>query len=91
MRNSILASIAAVLAVLVAHAADPGAQGPQRISGEGFISEGIPKMPNPPGPAPKRDLSGSWVGPGRVSNGTTISPGGAAEGSPRCNRGDHHR
>jgi hypothetical protein len=30
---------------------------------EGFIAEGIPKMPNPPGPAPARDLSGVWVGP----------------------------
>jgi hypothetical protein len=56
--------MAAVLALLVAHAADPAAQGRQRISGDGFISEGIPKMPNPPGPAPKRDLSGVWVGPG---------------------------
>src|SRR5579872_990313 len=23
----------------------------------------IPKMPNPPGPAPKHDLNGAWVGP----------------------------
>lgn len=23
----------------------------------------VPKMPNPPGPAPKRDLNGAWVGP----------------------------
>ena len=30
---------------------------------EGFVSEGVPKMPNPPGPAPKRELSGAWVGP----------------------------
>jgi hypothetical protein len=30
---------------------------------EGFIAEGIPKMPTPPGPAPARDLSGVWVGP----------------------------
>lgn len=29
----------------------------------GFVAEGVPKMPNPPGPAPKRDLSGAWVGP----------------------------
>jgi hypothetical protein len=29
----------------------------------GFISDGVPKMPDPPGPAPKRDLSGAWVGP----------------------------
>jgi hypothetical protein len=27
------------------------------------VSEGVPRMPNPPGPAPKRDLSGAWVGP----------------------------
>src|SRR5690242_15515301 len=64
VRNSILASLAAVLSLLVAHAAGPAAQGRQRNTGEGFISEGIPKMPNPPGPAPKRDLSGAWVGPG---------------------------
>ena len=64
MRNSILASLVVVAALLiVAHVADPAAQGRQRISGEGFVSEGVPKMPNPPGPAPKRDLSGAWVGP----------------------------
>jgi len=28
-----------------------------------FVTEGVPRMPNPPGPAPKRDLSGAWVGP----------------------------
>jgi len=61
VRNSILASIVAVVAVLVL---DHAAQGRQRINGDGFVSEGIPKMPNPPGPAPKRDLSGAWVGPG---------------------------
>jgi hypothetical protein len=63
VRNTILASTAAVLALLVAHVADPAAQGRQRNSSEGLISEGIPKMPNPPGPAPKRDMSGAWVGP----------------------------
>ena len=35
----------------------------QRRGPEGFIAEGIPRMPNPPGPAPARDLSGVWVGP----------------------------
>jgi hypothetical protein len=64
VRLSIVASMAAVRALLVAHGADPAAQARQRVSGEGFVSEGIPKMPNPPGPAPKRDLSGAWVGPG---------------------------
>jgi hypothetical protein len=37
-------------------------RGGERVP-EGFIAEGVPKMPNPPGPAPKRDLSGAWVGP----------------------------
>ena len=45
-----------------APAAQPTRQGPR----EGFISEGVPKMPDPPGPAPKRDLSGAWVGPQRT-------------------------
>ena len=35
----------------------------QRTMPEGFIREGVPRMPNPPGPAPTRDLSGVWVGP----------------------------
>src|SRR5687767_14529275 len=35
----------------------------QRTVPEGFIREGVPRMPNPPGPAPTRDLSGVWVGP----------------------------
>ena len=63
MRNSMVASLAAVLAVLAAHAAQPMAQGRQRSNAEGFVSEGVPRMPNPPGPAPTRDLSGAWVGP----------------------------
>jgi len=74
VRNSILASMTAVLALLVAHAADAAAQGRQRISGEGFVSEGIPKMPNPPGPAPKRDLSGAWVGPGTSDKPDPVPP-----------------
>jgi hypothetical protein len=63
VRNSILASLAAVLTLLAGHAAHPIAQGGQGTSGEGFVSEGVPRMPNPPAPAPKRDLSGAWVGP----------------------------
>lgn len=73
MRNSILTSIAAVLALLAAYAAVPSAQEGQRVS-DGFISEGIPKMPNPPGPAPKRDLSGAWVGPGTSNKPDPVPP-----------------
>jgi hypothetical protein len=74
VRYSILASTAAVLALLVVQAADPAAQGRGRITGEGFISEGIPKMPNPPGPAPKRDLSGAWVGPANTNKPDPVPP-----------------
>jgi len=59
MRNALAVAFIVALTVLVS----AQNQRPGRISGEGFISEGIPKMPNPPGPAPKRDLSGAWVGP----------------------------
>ena len=73
MRNSTLTSMAAVLALLAASAAVPSAQEGQRVS-DGFISEGIPKMPNPPGPAPKRDLSGAWVGPGTSNKPDPVPP-----------------
>jgi len=73
VRNSTLTSMAAVLALLAASAAVPSAQEGQRVS-DGFISEGIPKMPNPPGPAPKRDLSGAWVGPGTSNKPDPVPP-----------------
>ena len=64
MRNSLATSIVLLLGVVVFLATAEGRAAQRgRISGEGFISEGVPKMPNPPGPAPKRDLSGAWVGP----------------------------
>src|SRR4026207_1641392 len=73
VRNSILTSMAAVLALLAAYVVDPSAQEGHRVSG-GFISEGIPKMLNPPGPAPKRDLSGAWVGPGTSNKPDPVPP-----------------
>jgi len=64
MRNSLATSIVLLLGAVVFLATAEGRAAQRgRISGEGFISEGVPKMPNPPGPAPKRDLSGAWVGP----------------------------
>ena len=64
MRNGLAASMVIFFAVFAFLATEEGraAQG-GRTRGEGFISEGVPRMPNPPGPAPKRDLSGAWVGP----------------------------
>jgi len=62
MRTDAIVVSAAVLACL-ATVPDRAAQGAQRAGNEGFVAEGVPRMPNPPGPAPKRDLSGAWVGP----------------------------
>ena len=65
MRKPLAASMVMLFVVVAFLATEEGraAQQRGRIRGEGFISEGVPKMPNPPGPAPKRDLSGAWVGP----------------------------
>jgi hypothetical protein len=87
VRNSVMASLAAALMLsAVVHVANPAAQGRGAAQGrqggarvpEGFISEGIPKMPNPPGPAPKRDMSGSWVGPGPTNKPDRVPPMTAA-------------
>jgi hypothetical protein len=60
MRKPISAlAVAAFAAVACSWVID--AQTPQ--AKQEFVFEGVPKMPNPPGPAPKRDLSGAWVGP----------------------------
>src|SRR5215813_12615112 len=76
MRNFRTASMVVLSAAVAFLATEtgPSAQQRGRISGEGFISEGIPKMPNPPGPAPKRDLSGAWVGPGTSNKPDPVPP-----------------
>ena len=51
----------ACLSTVAARAQDIHAA--QNVNPENFIREGVPKMPDPPGPAPVRDLSGVWVGP----------------------------
>jgi hypothetical protein len=64
MRNS-LAATAVISVVLLASvvAAPTSASAQGRKPGPNEVAEGVPKMPNPPGPAPKQDLTGSWVGP----------------------------
>ena len=63
-RNSLAASMVVLFAAVGFLATvEDGAAQRGRSSAEGFVSEGVPRMPNPPGPAPKRDLSGAWVGP----------------------------
>jgi hypothetical protein len=68
MRDSLARGIVSLLAVLVFSSvtAAQKQQWPTGVagnSGAGYIKEGVPKMPNPPGPAPKRELTGAWVGP----------------------------
>jgi hypothetical protein len=67
MRNPFAKVIIASLAVLIlwpalAHAQGRGGRGLK----PGYVADGVPAMPNPPGPAPKQDLSGVWVGPIKV-------------------------
>jgi hypothetical protein len=71
MRNPIVKVIVAVLTVLVLSSV---AVAQRRIVPPGFVAEGVPKMPNPPGPAPKRDLSGAWVGPMQTNKPDPIPP-----------------
>ncbi len=55
-------SVVASVVVLVCLTASVGRAQRDRVPA-GFVMEGVPRMPNPPGPAPTRDLSGVWVGP----------------------------
>jgi len=78
MRNSLVKAILALSAVS-AFSSIALAQR-ERPLPPGFIREGVPKMPNPPGPAPKRDLSGAWVGPQNFKLGPVapMTPAGQA-------------
>ena len=60
-----LTSLGALLAV-VALSSAVTAQARQRQGqnlAPGYVAPGVPAMPDPPGPAPKHDLNGSWMGP----------------------------
>jgi hypothetical protein len=63
MRNPVMIGIVAFLTLLAVLSIAVGQGRGGRPIPPGFVAEGVPKMPNPPGPAPKRDLSGAWVGP----------------------------
>src|SRR4029077_5163112 len=78
MRNPVVKGIASVVAVLTLSSialAQRGGPPPP-----GFIAAGVPKMPNPPGPAPKRELSGAWVGAQKYKGGPAapMTPAGEA-------------
>jgi hypothetical protein len=87
MRNVVAERIVALLVVLalstaVAQAQGRGAGGRGgRALPPGFVADGVPAMPNPPGPAPKHDLTGIWVGPLQVEMGPfpAMTPAGEAK------------
>jgi len=81
MRNRVCGRLLSVLAVLaISSAALAQEQVGRREPPPGYIDAGVPKMPNPPGPAPKHDLTGAWVGPQKIVMGPypDMTPAGAA-------------
>ena len=81
MRNPVAAPIVALLAVLALSSAVM-AQAPRGrgLVPPGYVAEGVPAMPDPPGPAPKHDLTGAWVGPQKTVMGPypDMTPAGEA-------------
>jgi hypothetical protein len=83
MRNLVAEPIVALLAVLALFSAVV-AQAPlgrgRRALPPGYVADGVPAMPDPPGPAPKHDLTGIWVGPLEVVMGPypAMTPAGEA-------------
>jgi hypothetical protein len=85
MRDHLTKLLVASLAVLilwpaVAHAQGRGRGGRGGGPQPGFVAAGVPEMPNPPGPAPTHDLTGTWVGPISVVMGPypPMTPAGQA-------------
>lgn len=87
MRNPFAKVMVASLVVLTlwsavaqAQAQSRGGRGGGRGPQPGFVAAGVPAMPDPPGPAPKHDLTGTWVGPLSVVMGPypAMTPAGQA-------------
>src|ERR1700722_923044 len=86
MRNSFARVIVASLVVLTLWPVMAQAQGRGGRGGggrgmpPGFVASGVPAMPDPVGPAPKHDLTGTWVGPLSVVMGPypAMTPAGQA-------------
>jgi hypothetical protein len=63
MRNPLAKVIVASLAVVALSSAAMAQERAPRAPQPGFVTAGVPEMKTPPGPAPKHDLTGAWVGP----------------------------
>ena len=82
MRNLTAERIVALLAVFALASAAAQAQGRgARALAPGYVYDGVPAMPDPPGPAPKHELTGVWVGPQNVVMGPypAMTPAGEAK------------
>ena len=60
---SIIVSIAVLACLATVAGRTQDIHAARDIDPANYIREGVPRMPNPPGPAPVRDLTGVWVGP----------------------------
>jgi hypothetical protein len=80
MRNPLAKVVVASLAVLALSSAVMAQERAPRAPQPGFVTAGVPEMPNPPGPAPKHDLTGAWVGPVKTVMGPypDMTPAGKA-------------
>ena len=80
MRNRVAKPIVALLAVVALSSAVTAQERAPRGVQPGYVAAGVPEMPNPPGPAPKHDLTGAWVGPIRTVMGPfpDMTPAGKA-------------
>ena len=80
MRNPFNKVVFALLAVLTLWSAVAQAQRGSRGLPSDLVAPGVPKMPDPPGPAPKHDMTGVWVGPTKVVMGPfpAMTPAGQA-------------
>lgn len=56
----------------------------------GFVAPGVPVMPNPPGPAPQHDLTGTWIGPQKLVTGPFPAMTPAGEAKFKLNRPVDH-
>jgi hypothetical protein len=83
MRNP-FAQVTVIVALMLVLAPWPAVAQAQGRGGRGvppgYVAAGVPAMPNPPGPAPKQDLTGVWVGPTKVEIGPfpAMTPAGQA-------------
>jgi len=85
MRNLLVERVipvlaAAALCAAVGHAQGRGGRGNRPLP-PGMAYEGVPKMPDPPGPAPVHELTGAWVGPQNAVMGPfpAMTPAGEAK------------